>query len=328
MNTFDRLRASAAIAAAAAAVLMTHVGPAFAEDAPGPEELAALQSARPALRLPTAALEAAASYHRYMQSAGDISAAFDGGPAVARSVREGAAYEPKTMSRGAVAYAAVIALQDPDFVRGGRTAAAAAPSTEAFVTGLLAEPYRSSVLPGARSAAARIAGGLGAEGGRVRETGRRVKQAAYDVQHQAWSKAQVADRVERLAEVKTLSLTSPEGPQAALLEVVDAEPAPARRTSAVDRALALAALAVLDEGERGEPLLDDPECSTCLRMAKLNLFQCLAVAKPWYEDVFCLGQHVLIDTGDCIQLASGLETAPLLVARRRKDEDRTLAALH
>ena len=32
-------------------------------------------------------------------------------------------------------------------------------------------------------------------------------------------------------------------------------------------------------------------------MSKLNLYQCLAVAKPHYEDVFCLGQHVLIDTG-------------------------------
>jgi hypothetical protein len=40
-------------------------------------------------------------------------------------------------------------------------------------------------------------------------------------------------------------------------------------------------------------------------MSKLNLFQCLAVSKPWYEDVFCLGQHVLIDTGECIYASSG-----------------------
>ena len=40
-------------------------------------------------------------------------------------------------------------------------------------------------------------------------------------------------------------------------------------------------------------------------MSKLNLYQCLAVAKPHYEDVFCLGQHVLIDTGQCVMKAAG-----------------------
>ena len=40
-------------------------------------------------------------------------------------------------------------------------------------------------------------------------------------------------------------------------------------------------------------------------MGKLNLYQCLAVAKPHYEDVFCLGQHILIDTGQCVIKASG-----------------------
>jgi hypothetical protein len=39
-------------------------------------------------------------------------------------------------------------------------------------------------------------------------------------------------------------------------------------------------------------------------MSKLNLFQCLAVAKPWYEDIFCIGQHGLKDTGECIAASS------------------------
>jgi hypothetical protein len=41
-------------------------------------------------------------------------------------------------------------------------------------------------------------------------------------------------------------------------------------------------------------------------MSKLNLYQCLAVSKPHYEDVFCLGQHVLIDTGKCLMKGVGL----------------------
>jgi len=44
-----------------------------------------------------------------------------------------------------------------------------------------------------------------------------------------------------------------------------------------------------------------------MTMAKLNLYQCLAVARPNYEDVFCLGQHVMMDTGRCIIKASGQE---------------------
>jgi hypothetical protein len=95
----------------------------------------------------------------------------------------------------------------------------------------------------------------------------------------------------------------------------------------VQRGLALAALAVLGEADARsvEPLLQDPACASCLRMAKLNLFQCLAVAKPWYEDVFCLGQHILIDTGECIRAAA-------LPARRASspwpDAKRTEAAAH
>jgi hypothetical protein len=41
-------------------------------------------------------------------------------------------------------------------------------------------------------------------------------------------------------------------------------------------------------------------------MSKLNLYQCLAVAKPHYEDVFCLGQHIMIDTGACLMKGVGV----------------------
>jgi hypothetical protein len=85
----------------------------------------------------------------------------------------------------------------------------------------------------------------------------------------------------------------------------------------VGRGLALAALAAVGaaDDQAAETLLNDPECASCLRMSKLNLFQCLAVAKPWYEDVFCLGQHGLIDTGDCIYVAAGAREQPAALAR-------------
>jgi hypothetical protein len=60
-----------------------------------------------------------------------------------------------------------------------------------------------------------------------------------------------------------------------------------------------------------DALLVEPTGGSCLNMSKLNLNQCLAVAKPWYEDVFCLGQHILIDTGQCVQSAGRRAPAAL-----------------
>ena len=39
-------------------------------------------------------------------------------------------------------------------------------------------------------------------------------------------------------------------------------------------------------------------------MAKLDLYQCMAVAGPQYEDIYCLGQHALADTGQCVDQAA------------------------
>ena len=79
-----------------------------------------------------------------------------------------------------------------------------------------------------------------------------------------------------------------------------------------ERSLALAALAVLDgaagEDERLTPVVSETTSASCLRLAKLNLFQCLSVAGPEYEDVYCLAQHAVLDTGKCV---SGAAAAPL-----------------
>jgi hypothetical protein len=68
----------------------------------------------------------------------------------------------------------------------------------------------------------------------------------------------------------------------------------------VARGVALAALSVMGETGRGRSLMSEPKTSLCLRMAKLNLYQCLASSGPHYEDIFCLGQHAMIDPGQCV----------------------------
>jgi hypothetical protein len=75
---------------------------------------------------------------------------------------------------------------------------------------------------------------------------------------------------------------------------------PGAPSAVVAHGVALAALSVLGEGGRAQTLMSEPRTASCLRMAKLNLYQCLASAGPHYEDIFCLGQHAMIDTGQCV----------------------------
>jgi hypothetical protein len=91
-------------------------------------------------------------------------------------------------------------------------------------------------------------------------------------------------------------------------------------TSTVYRALTLAALSLLGENhsERQDWLeqsLNASDGPSCLGLSKLNLYQCLAVSKPHYEDIFCMGQHVLMDTGQCLAKASSrtMSLAPIKV---------------
>ena len=44
----------------------------------------------------------------------------------------------------------------------------------------------------------------------------------------------------------------------------------------------------------------------CLSMSKLNVFQCLAASRPYYEDMFCIGRHVIGDIGRCTAQSAGV----------------------
>jgi hypothetical protein len=264
--------------------------------------------------LPPTLMAAAAAFDRYTRGATAIDpASFASGPSVAKALTAGAAYEPRQFEAGMVAYAALAALRDADFVDAVRQAGG-----EDFVARLQADPYAVLQLPGAVRAAGLAASALAARGGPLAEAGRQVKQSAYTVQHSAWSKATVAEPAVRLARVKAISarpfapedtdiarlLQSGEGSLQRAALVSGAIPTPI-----VVRALALAALSVLgraaDDPASLSVITDEPQQASCLKMAKLNLYQCLAVAGPHYEDIFCLGQHAMIDTGTCILKAAG-----------------------
>jgi hypothetical protein len=269
-----------------------------------------------------------------MQRAGAIGANFENPEQIQAALKVGVGYEPKQFLSGATSYAAVLALQDPTFVASVRAFAADPAQRQSVINQLVADPAYAVGFKGSDTAAGRIIDTLGADGVKLYTAGKAVKQAAYDVQRSKWSSLPVLDRDGRLAYAKTMSATpaladsadvaalrqaSMSGMSAASasIPVVDAAAAPAGARSApppykplVIRGLAVAALAAL--GSAGddrlaliEAVMAEPASAMCLNMGKLNLYQCLAVAKPHYEDVFCLGQHIMIDTGACVIKASG-----------------------
>jgi hypothetical protein len=265
-----------------------------------------------------------------MSSAARIDGRFADGESVARALKAASAYQPAQLEEGMISYGAIAALQDDRFVAGVEQAAGRGEQRAAFAERLIEDPLAATRIDGADEAARRIEVALSAKAAPLVSSATDVKAAAYSVQHQAWSKVMVANPQARLAELKSLAAirTAPsDDDNHAMMEAVagmDDPGAPAGATptgfTAIEaRALALAAESVLGhatgpERDRLSPLLSEADSAECFKMAKLNLYQCMAVAGPQYEDVFCMGQHAMMDTGHCVADAThdvGLANARL-----------------
>lgn len=276
----------------------------------------------PVVSLSPKLVELASAYRRYVVRTTAITPDFADGDAVARSLQVGAAYEPNQLVRGAIAYAAVVALQDPAYVQGVQVYAKDPVQRRQVAYEILKDPAYAVGLSGSASAAGLVIATVGGEGQRLYDQGKTIKQAAYDLQKQPWSKAEVASRPERLAGAKAVSASAMQGDvtETARLQQAStgvaslgltATAAPPPYTPTVIRGLAIAALAALGEAgdanvEQVMGLTNEPNIGMCASTSKLNLYQCLAVARPNYEDVFCLGQHAMMDTGRCVLRAAGL----------------------
>ena len=277
----------------------------------------------PSVSLSPKLIEQASAYRAYISRNSAISPAFTTGLQVSEGVRTGAAYQPEQLVRGAIVYGAIAALQDPSFVAGVRTYVGDPAQRQKIAYEVMRDPAYAVGFAGSASAAGLVINALGDNGRKVLEQGRAVRQAAYDVQRSPWSKAEVAGRDARLIQAKQLSATPVLGESAETARLqqasVGAAPLGLTGTAAappyspmVVRSLAVAALAALGYADDASlatimPLAADPTASTCLNMSKLNLYQCLAVSKPYYEDVFCLGQHGMADTGACLIRSAGLD---------------------
>jgi hypothetical protein len=284
-----------------------------------------------AVGLPSRLVADATAYQAYIQYVTTLSPDFSTGLGVSQALKASAAYQPEAFIRGAVAYAAVAALEDAGFVRELRAAGNSPENRRLMVGYIMADPAYVFLFKGSDRAAGLAKEALGTPALRLYAQGEVITKAAYAVQHQSWSKEEVIDRTGRLAAVKAAAATpfaTPPSDKMSTIQqaasgvaplTISAPPAKPPYTPLVARALQVAAIAALGEAtdeayERMVAVTQESHTDTCLNMAKLNLYQCLAVAKPNYEDIFCIGQHVMQDTGACMARNTGailpLELSP------------------
>jgi hypothetical protein len=266
-------------------------------------------------------LDAASAYANYMQTAALIPSKFANGQAVSAAVRIGVHSQKDQLQQGVIAYAAVVALQDPAFVNAVKVYAANPTSRAQIANNIMADPTYVVSLGGHESAAGLIISALYAQGSKLKTQGELVRKESLDVQLKgAWSKATVPNLAGRLQEIKMLSGSmdagSPElrsrlasATSGSVPLGVSGSPVSPPYTPAVIRGMAIAALAVLGRAGDDSPyitqLLIDHQDGFCFNMSKLNLYQCYSVAKPYYEDMYCLGLHAMSDTGQCVMNSAG-----------------------
>lgn len=310
--------------------------------------------AGPPVSLAPAISDAASVYVTYVEQARGMSADFNDASMVQAKLSQGASYEPKQLARGAIAYAAIVAMQEPAFRSQLRAYASDDAARHELVNKLFSNPAYAAGIPGANIAARRVILALSSDGEMLYAKGTAMKQAAYSIQKQAWSKGVLSDPAGRLAATKlssstgrgvatdesarlltaaltgngltTHANTGTATAEAAAYNATAATSAPAQPLSTtgtapvsfdqetlfntpytygVNRALAIAAISILGEGTGPNEaavvaLLNEQQSPRCLGESKLNLNQCLAASRFHFDDVFCVGQHIMMDTGNCI----------------------------
>lgn len=314
-------KTAAAIVLAAAAVLASCSTPKTEPAAPPP----VVNAPPPPVTLNQSVADAASIYVTFIKDVGTIRGGFSDAEAIQTAMHRGAAYDAPTLSRGMIAYGSILALQSPEFVAGVRTFAVDPVQRRQVIASIVADPAYAATLPGAEAAAGLIVAAIGKDITDLTVIADAVEGDAYTIQERRdprrrWAVAPVADRAGRLQAAKTISerpmLPSTEE-SARLFAAANSGTglgltANSQRppfTPPVVNALAIAALAALGAGgddarANTDALVIDTNNEFCLTMSKLNLFQCLAASKPSYEDMFCVGRHIVRDLATCAKAST------------------------
>ena len=274
----------------------------------------------PALALNSGISETASIYVAFMRDVRAIDPAITNAANIEAIINRGAAYESNQLSRGMIAYGAILALQSTAFVEGVRTYAVDPDQRRQVIERIQTDPAYAAQLPGAAEAAGLVVATLRSDSEALAALAHIVAEDAYTIQERndprrAWAQQAVPDRDLRIEAIRRLSEAQmlPSGEDATRLLAaahdgnslgLTAAAIQPPYTSAVANSLAIAALAALGAGgeewrAHTEALTLERNSQFCLSMSKLNLYQCVAAARPHYEHIFCAGRHVIGDLATC-----------------------------
>lgn len=316
LKAFSRRGASfAAILSVAAVIGCTTPEPPPPPPAPPPPP-----PPPPSLALNSGVTDSASVYLDYIRQLSQLTAGFADVPSIRSAISTGAAYEPAQLSRGMIAYGAVLALQSPEFVAGVRTYVVDPTVRDEMIRRIAADSNYAASLPGADAAAGVIAAAMARDMVVITAAADAIEADSYTIQGRSdprrrWATQHQNDRPDLVSQLKLLAATqrlSSSEESARLMTAalagdgldVQASLAQPPYTPAIAKSLAIAALAALGAGGEDarantEALAIDPGNETCLNWSKLNLYQCVSASKPAYEDMFCLSKHIVRDVAMC-----------------------------
>jgi hypothetical protein len=327
-GTKVRLRAHAAIAAAAAALAATAVS---ADTLAQPKDNTLERQA--------------ANYIRFREDVAALEAApFTNAEVTREAHRRLAAHDAETLSSGWVAYAALVAADQPEFAKAIEDEIKKKPNkrkgelggVDGLMSQMAQDPNFLRNLPGADKAVAAVLAMTVQDGARITELGEAYKTQAYAMQKTTWGKQKIPSGQTRLEEAATYSRSrgAPLAPQFAYASsngVLAPALASAKGDWAADwgegagqgkmteknaeviveRILILAARYSTDtlNPKLVEVYAQNTKSERCLSMAKLTLDQCIAATRAPYEEAFCLGEHGLKDIATCTGWVAGADAS-------------------
>lgn len=289
----------------------------------------------------TALERAAAEYVQYREDIAAIEATpFTSAETTREAHRRLSAHTAEELSRGWVAYAALVAADTPAFREAlekeisSRKKVNGLSGADAFFAKLAKDPAYPRQLAGADEAISRVLAMTKHDAARFATLGEAFKEQAYALQKTSWGKAKIPTGSVRLSDAESFARSRPSATAPTFASVTEkgvTSPSLASVNSAwnpdwgkdvgsgrmtepnaqviMNRVLHLAARYSVGgvNAKTVDVYAKNDKSNSCLSFAALTLKQCIAATRAPYEEAFCLGEHALNDTASCIGWVAGAE---------------------
>jgi hypothetical protein len=274
----------------------------------------------------------AADYIRFREDVAAVEAAPLNSAATIRDAHKRlSTHHSKALSSGWTAYAALVAADSPAFkkalekeIEDGKFNGMK--GRDALLARIAQEPGYVRGLDGASEAVNTVLSMAASDAARFSKLGEDYKKQAYAMQKTKWGMAKLPAPSSRLSEADAYGnsrgeASAPDLPGATENGVTQPKLASAgeawspewgkggggrmngeNAAALMDRILNLAVR--YSAGGTNEKLVEtyskNDRAEQCLHMASLTLRQCIAATRAPYEEAFCLGEHGMIDPGECV----------------------------